>query len=296
MYAEIDANKRKTVLLIFLFSLIIIAIGWAFGYQTGATESGIILAAVIASGMSLIGYFHGDKVALAAAGAKKIVKHDAPELYRLVENLAITSGLPTPTIYLINDPSPNAFAAGRDPAHASIAVTAGLLTMLEKPELEGVIAHELSHIKNYDIRVMTIVVVLVGIIMLLSDWLMRSTFFRKNSNRDDNQATAVFLLIGIVLAIISPLLAELINLAVSRSREYLADASGALLTRYPDGLACALQKIADYDRPMRQANHATAHMFIANPFDPKVTKKFEHFFSTHPPIEERIAKLNKMTV
>lgn len=210
----------------------------------------------------------------------------------MVENLAITSGLQTPKVFVMNDPSPNAFATGRDPKHASIAVTTGLIQIMDDQELEGVLAHEFGHIKNYDIRVMMIVVVLVGIILLLSDWLMRSFFWKGRDN--DNRVGGVLILIGLALAILSPIFAELIKLAVSRSREYLADASGALLTRYPEGLARALEKIAALDRPMRRANHATAHMFFANPFDPRVAKKFESVFSTHPLIEDRIAKLREM--
>jgi heat shock protein HtpX len=291
MYSAITSNKRKTVLLVITFTALIVTLGWAFGEQTGDPGFGIIAAVVVATVMNLIGYYKGDAIALASSGAKRIEKRDAPELWNLVENLAIASGMPTPKIYVINDPSPNAFATGRDPEHASIAVTTGLAELLTKPELEGVIAHELSHIKNYDIRVMTIVVVLVGIVMLLSDWLLRSLFHR---DRDGGQAAMILAVIGIALAILSPILAELIKLAVSRQREYLADASGSLLTRHPQGLADALQKIARVDRPLQRANHATAHLFIANPFDPHVTKKFEHWFSTHPPIEERISRLRQM--
>lgn len=297
MYNEIARNKRKTWVLISLFAIVIISIGWAFGYQGGSPEGGIILATIVATVMTLIGYYKGDSVALAASGAKKIERREHPELYALVENLAITAGMQTPAIYVMNDPSPNAFATGRDPEHASIAVTTGLLSIMTKPELEGVLAHELSHIKNYDIRVMTIVVVLVGSIVLLSDIALRSFLFR--GRRDDRggggQAALILFIVAIILTILSPLIAELIKLAVSRSREYLADASGALLTRYPDGLASALEKIAQHDRPLQKANHATAHLFLANPFDPHVTKRFEKLFSTHPPIEERIAKLRNMT-
>jgi heat shock protein HtpX len=290
MYSQISSNKRKTWILISLFTLIILLLGWIFGLQVGDEQIGIIAAVIIASIMTLFGYYRGDSVALAISGAKEIKKQDSPELYRLVENLSIASGLSTPKVYIMQDPSLNAFATGRDPAHASVAVTTGLLQALDKQELEGVLAHELSHIKNYDIRVMTLVVVLVGVIILLSDWMIRSMFH--NSRDRDNKASGVLILIGLALAILSPLFAELIKLAVSRSREYLADASGALLTRYPEGLARALEKIAVRDQPMRKANHATAHLFLANPFDPHVTKKkFEQWFSTHPPIEERIKRL-----
>jgi heat shock protein HtpX len=292
MYSQITANKRKTWFLILIFTFVIVGLGWVIGEYTGTGNTGLIIAVMIATSMNLIGYFHGDKVALGTAGAKPIQKQDNPRLYRMVENLAITAGMQTPKIYVINDPAGNAFATGRDPAHASIAVTTGLMDMLDDQELQGVLAHELSHIKNYDIRVMTIVIVLVGVVLLLSDILLRSMFL---GGRDsDNKGGAILLVIGLVLAILSPLFAELIKLAVSRSREYLADADGALLTRYPEGLARALEKIAGQDRPLKRANHATAHLFLANPFDPHVTKKFEHLFSTHPPIEQRIAKLRSM--
>jgi len=294
MYSEIDSNKRKTIILIFLFTIIIVAIGWTFGQMYDAPDVGIILAVLVAVIMNLVGYYKGDAVALASSGAKAIEKSDSPELYNLVENLAITSGLPTPKIYIIDDPSPNAFATGRDPQHSSVAVTTGLLKVMNRQEMEGVLAHEMSHIGNYDIRIMTIVVVLVGTIMLLSDVMLRSMYFRGRGNKDNQQLQMILILVGLILAILSPILAQLIKLAVSRSREYLADASGALLTRYPDGLASALEKIAAYDRPMVKANHATAHLFLANPFDPKVEKKFELWFSTHPPIEERIKRLHNM--
>lgn len=267
--------------------------GWIFGTYYGDPYVGVIGAGIVATAMSLFGYFSGDKVALATAKAKPIRKQDHRELYTLVENLAITAGLPTPKVYIIHDPAANAFATGRDPEHASIAVTTGLLQILDKQELEGVIAHEMAHIKNYDIRIMTIVIVLVGIIILFSDIMIRPFLFRDRDS-GNSQAAIVMLVIGFALAILSPLIAELIKLAVSRSREYLADASGALLTRHPDGLARALEKIASQDRPMKGANHATAHLFFANPFDPHVTKKFERLFSTHPPITDRIARLRKM--
>lgn len=289
MYNDIAANRRKTWGLIVLFTIVLVAIGWAFGVIEGNAEAGILLAVIVSTIMSLVSYYAGDSVALASSGAHQIEKHDAPDLWNTVENLCIADGLPMPKVYLINDPSPNAFATGRDPQHASIAVTTGLLQLMEPVELEGVIAHELSHVKNLDIRVMTVVVVLVGAVVLLSDWLLRAGF-----RKQDRDVPPILALIGIVLAILSPLFAELIKLAVSRSREYLADASGALLTRYPEGLARALEKIAAYDRPLARANHATAHLFLANPFDPHVTAKFESMFSTHPPILERVKRLREM--
>lgn len=296
MYSQIAENKRKTWILISLFAAIIIALGWVFGMYLKNPSLGIIIATVVATIMTLIGYYRGDSVALAVSKAKKIEKRDLPQLYKMVENLAITDGLPTPDIYVINDPAANAFAAGRDPEHAIIAVTTGLIELMEPTELEGVLAHEMSHIRNYDIRVMTIVVVLVGTIMLLSDMLLRTFIYGRvgRRNNESNQLTIVLVVVGLILAILSPIFAEMIKLAVSRKREFLADASAALLTRYPEGLANALEKIAKQDQPLKNANHATAHLFLANPFDPHVTKKFESLFSTHPPINDRIAKLREM--
>lgn len=241
---------------------------------------------------ALISYYFSDKVALMASGAKAITKAEAPELYNIVENLCIANGQPVPAIYLMNDDSPNAFATGRDPEHASIAFTTGLLRILNKQELEGVAAHELSHVKNYDIRVMTIVVVLVGAVMLLSDILLRSSF-----GGNKKEGGMVLLVIGLILAILSPFLAEIIKLAISRQREYLADASGALLTRYPEGLASALQKISASSQPLKKANHATAHLFINSPFGAEGGKKaswFSKMFATHPPVEDRVARLLSM--
>ena len=293
LYEQISSNKYKTWFLISLFSVVIVLLGWAFGEWMGDIYTGIFIAVIVSVIMTLVGYFQGDAVALATSGAQLIEKSDNPELYRIVENLAITAGLPTPKIYVMQDIAINAFATGRDPQHASVAITTGALQALDKQELEGVIAHELSHVGNYDIRVMTIVVVLVGVILLLSDIMTRSIFFGRGNRDRNNDGAGVFLIIGIVLAILSPIFAQLIKLAVSRQREYLADACGCLLTRYPDGLIRALEKISLQDQPMAKANHATAHMFLANPFDPHVTKKFEQLFSTHPPIEERIARLKK---
>ncbi|MEK7614900.1 MAG: M48 family metallopeptidase [Patescibacteria group bacterium] len=294
MYSQITDNKRKTWILIFFFAVLILGLGWIFGAWYGEPNMGIILATIVATIMTLIGYYRGDTVALMTSGAKKANKQEFPELVRLVENLSITSGLPTPTIYVIADESPNAFATGRDPKHASVAVTSGLLKIMTKQELEGVLAHEISHIKNYDIRIMTVVVVLVGVVLLISDVMVRSLFGRDRDS--DSKGAGILFIVGLVLAILSPIFAQLIKLAVSRSREYLADASGAMLTRYPDGLASALEKIAQIDQPLKRANHATAHLFLANPFDPHVTKKFEQLFSTHPPIMDRIAKLRSQSI
>ncbi len=294
MYDQIAANKRKTWFLIILVAGIIIGLsalyGYIQGYDIGAT---IIVGAMIASLHAMISYFFADKVALMTSGAKQIKKQDAPELWNLVENLCIASGQPVPAIYIIQDDSPNAFATGRKPEKASIAYTTGILKILDKQELEGVTAHELSHIKNYDIRVMTIVVVLVGAIMLLADIMLRTMIFGGNRDRKGS-AAGILAIVGLVLAILSPLFAQLIQLAVSRSREYLADASGALLTRYPEGLAQALEKIALSAKPMQKASHATAHLFIANPYGRSRRAGLGNLFSTHPPIEERIKRLRNM--
>ncbi len=293
MYQQIDSNKRKTVILIMIFIVFVLFLGWLYGQLTDTGYFGLVIAIIISLIMGLFSYYGGDKLALATAGAKPITKQDNPYVYRLVENLCITAGLSLPKIYIINDPDINAFATGRDPQHASIAVTSGAIDKLENEELEGVLAHELSHIKNYDIRLMMVVIVLVGIIALLADLLMRNFLWGKG-DREKNQFSAILLVVGIVLAILSPLIAQIIQLAVSRKREYLADADGALLTRYPQGLANALEKIALTNKlPLKRANNATAHLYIANPFGQ--SKRFlSNLFSTHPPIEERIAKLRQM--
>ncbi len=295
MYNDIAANKRKTWLLIAAFCLLVIVPWGVYGALAGVdTSAQIIGATIFASLFSLFSYFVADKVALATNGAKQIEKKDAPELWNLVENLCIANGQPVPKIYIVDDPAPNAFATGRKPETASIAFTTGILRLLEKSELEGVIAHELSHIRNYDIRVMTVVVVLVGTVMLLADIFLRSTMFHGvGRSRDRNGNSAIVLaLIGVALSILTPLLAKIIQLAVSRSREYLADASGALLTRHPDGLASALEKIGAYGGKLQRANHATAHLFIANPFGSK--QQLAGLFATHPPIAERIKRLRAM--
>ena len=292
MYDQIAANKRKTWFLIILVAGLIIGLSALYSYIQGIDPASmIIVGTIIASVHALISYFLADKVALASSGAKAIKKQDSPELWRLVENLCIASGQPVPAIYIIQDESPNAFATGRDPEHASIAFTTGILNILDKQELEGVIAHELSHVKNYDIRVMTIVVVLVGAIMLLADIMLHTMHFGRRDERGNS--AAILAIVGLVLAILSPLFAQLLKLAISRNREYLADASGALLTRYPEGLAQALEKISLAARPMQKANHATAHLFIANPFGDR-RAFMAGLFSTHPPVLERVKRLRQM--
>jgi len=298
MYTEITANKRKTWLLLFLFTGLTIGLFLLLGASLGlGFYESLIGGTVFSFIYGMISYYLGDKATLATAGAKAISKRDHFELYTTVENLAITAGIPTPKIYLINDESPNAFATGRDPEHASVAITTGLLNKLSKQELQGVMAHEMSHVKNYDIRVMTIVVVLIGLIVLMSDILLRAGLYGRGGRDNKGQAAVIFLVVGLVAAILAPIIAQIIKLAVSRSREYLADSSGALLTRYPAGLASALEKIRDHGGKMRRANHATAHLYISSPFGSKVGGNvgfFNRLFATHPPINERIAKLRKM--
>ncbi len=290
MYNQIDSNKRKTRVLIMLFIAIILFIGWVFSDILGYGYGAMIMAFIISIGMTLMSYYKGDSIALRSAGAKAIAKGDNPYVYRMVENMAITAGIPTPKVYIINSPAMNAFATGRDPEHASVAVTTGIIEALENEELEGVIAHEISHIKNYDIRIMTIVVVLVGTIALLSDMFFRVRIF--GGSRDSKGGGNAWLaLVGLALMVLSPLIAEMIKLAISRKREYLADASGALLTRYPEGLARALEKISQSNVPLERASAATAHLFISNPFK---KKSITGFFSTHPPIEDRVNKLRGM--
>ncbi|MBT3690349.1 zinc metalloprotease HtpX [bacterium] len=294
MYNQIESNKRKTWFLMTIFLVFIVLIGYLWGAYYGFGLSGIAIAITLAIVLNLFSFFKGDKVALGISGAKKIKKEQNPYVFRMVENLSITAGLPMPKVYIIEDININAFATGRDPEKASIAVTTGAIEKLENEELEGVIAHELSHIKNYDIRLMMIVIICVGIITLLADFFIRAQFMfggKKNNSKGGN-AGAILMIVGIVLAILSPVFAKLIQLAVSRKREYLADASGILLTRYPEGLAGALEKIKS-NKPMKRANHATAHLYISNPFKIKKGKK-SGLFSTHPPIDERIAELSKM--
>lgn len=250
------------------------------------------LALVFAGLMSIGSYFYSDKLVLATTGARPAKKQEFPKFYRIVENLSIGSGITMPKTFVINDPSPNAFATGRDPKHAVVAATTGLLDMMSESELEGVIAHELSHIKNYDIRLAGVVAVLVGFVAILSDLFIRATFFKDS---DDNRGNAIFLVIAIILAILSPIAALLIQTAVSRKREFLADASGVLLTRYPEGLASALEKLKNDHTPPRSASNATAHLYIENPFDNKKVKNFfTGLFNTHPPLDERIKILRSM--
>lgn len=293
LYKQIEANKRKSFLLILIVLALVIGAVALYSYAVRGDFVLPVIAAVFAIPSALIGYYSGDKIALATNRAREVTKAQAGELHNIVENLAIASGAPKPKIYLISSPALNAFATGRDPEHASIAVTTGLLERLDRSELEGVLAHELAHVKNYDIRFATLVAIFVGFVVILSDLFTRSLFWgggmRSRDNRNGNQLGIILAVVGVILLIVAPIIAKLIQLAISRQREFLADSSGALLTRYPEGLAAALEKIAAGPE-LAGAGHATAHLFIANPFK---KKNFASLFATHPPIEERIRRLRE---
>ncbi|MDP3958327.1 MAG: zinc metalloprotease HtpX [bacterium] len=291
LYTHQDKNIRKTWLLMASFFVVVIGLGWYFSYALGNRYI-LYIAVAFSLIMNFVSYWYSDKIVLKMSGARPVSKQEDPELYNIVENLSITAGLPMPRLYMIDDMAPNAFATGRDKEHAVVAVTKGLRGLLDRSELEGVIAHELSHVGNRDILISTVVVVLVGFVTLLSDFFIRASYF---GGHRDNRASGIVALLGIVLALLSPLVATLIQLAVSRKREFLADASGALLTRYPEGLAAALEKIHAYRRPMARANNATAHLFIANPFGPS-GKRLSALFMTHPPVEERIKALRGIEI
>lgn len=293
MYDQIAANKRKSWILVVVFFGVILGIGYVWGLGNGDYATALVLAALIAIVMALTSYYQGDAIALRLARAYPITKEDNPYAWRLVENLCIAKGIAMPKVYLIPDPAINAFACGRDPEHASIAITEGSPQKLQNEELEGVIAHELSHITNYDIRLGTLVVILVGTVTILSHILLRTSAFT-GGRRRENEGGNVLMIIGFVLILLAPLIANLIKLAISRRREFLADASGALLTRYPEGLARALEKIQADGQPMQQVAESTAHLYISSPWGaaPKFLGKL---FSTHPPIEERIKLLREMS-
>ena len=295
IYTHAESNIRKTWMLIFGFLVFIIGLGWIFS-RIFQNPSILFFAVIFSLIMNILSFWHSDKIVLALNRAKEIKHQENPEIYHIVENLCITAGLPLPKIYLIPEEQINAFATGRDKNHAVIAVTKGALEKLDKTELEGVISHELSHVGNKDMLLMTMVVVLVGFVSIASDWFLRSMWWgglRRRNTDEGGQAGSILALIGIVLAILSPFIALLIQLAISRKREFLADASSALLTRYPEGLAQALAKIAADNTPMKSASTATAHLYIANPFR---GKRFLTLFMTHPPIEERIKALKEMEV
>ncbi|HUW21955.1 MAG TPA: M48 family metallopeptidase [Candidatus Bathyarchaeia archaeon] len=294
VYEQIDANKRKSALIIALFvgflTLTIYVFSRAYGYGLSVVGWALLLTGL----SSLVGYYQGDRIILALSQAQPASREKNFQFFTVTENLAMAAQIPMPKLYLIEDTAMNAFATGRDPQHASICATSGLIKRLDRTELEGVIAHELAHIKNFDIRLMSIVTVLVGLVTLLADWLLRSSHWQGGERRKSKGG--LLLLIGLFLAFLSPLIAKLIQLAISRSREYLADASGVMLTRFPDGLARALEKISSDKEPLEAANKATAHLYIANPLKNRHDQIgwFASFFNTHPPIGERIKKLKEM--
>ena len=294
LYAQRASNIRRTWALVTGFLVVVIAVGYAVSWYYDNTSI-LYIAIIIAVATNFYAYWASDKLVLSLNHARPATREEFFDFYTVTENLAITAGLPKPRLYVIDDPAPNAFATGRDEAHAVVCATTGLLARMTRPELEGVIAHELSHIQNRDMLLMTIAVVLAGFVALIANIFLRMSFFG-GGRRDDN-GNALVMILAVVGIVLAPLAAKLIQLAVSRRREYLADASGALLTRYPEGLASALTKIGAYAAPMRSANLATAHLFIGDPFGPKASKvggtsgRIEQLFSTHPPIEDRIHKL-----
>ena len=292
MYSAIAANKRNTVFIIGGFVLLLGGLSYWWGQVSGNGSSAVMIIGFVLL-YTLFQYFMAGSLAVAMSGAIQIEKRDNPRLWNVVENLAITEGMPMPKVYIIDDPAPNAFATGRDPKHAIVAATTGLLAIMDDKELEGVMAHEMSHVKNYDIRVTTIVFGLVSAVGVLADFAIRMAFFSggRRDDREGGNAGAILLVIGIIASIIAWLIGPLISAAVSRQREYLADASGAEITRYPDGLASALEKLGQYGRPMRRASASMAHMYIADPVKPGLV---ERLFSTHPPLPDRIARLKKI--
>lgn len=295
MYSQIESNKRKSVFLIVIFTIFLIVLGYVYSILSGDSSYAMVWFAIIISLISTaISYYKGDKIALWSAGAKPIEHNDNKYVYHLVENLCITSGMPIPMIYIIEETAINAFATGRKPELATIAVTRGAIDKLTNEELEGVIAHELSHIKNYDIRFMTLVAVMVGAVSIMANIFWRIRWIgggKRDNNNGGGQMGMVLLVIGIAMAILSPIIAEMIKMAISRKREYLADAGGSLLTRYPEGLANALEKIKNESEGIAHPNRAIAHLYFSNPFR---NHNFPNLFSSHPPIDERIKKLREM--
>lgn len=290
MYSQIAANKRKTVYIMLFFVALISGLSYLFSAYFGGNHA-VFYGGLIGSLIyALITYFAGGRMSLAVNGAREIQKSDDPRLWRIVENLSITDGLPMPKVYIMDDPAPNAFATGRDPKHSAVCVTTGLLEIMNDTELEGVLAHELGHVKNYDIRVSMIAFALTAVISLLADILLNLSFFRNNDD-NNNGGNALFFGLGLIAAIVAPIVATLIQLAISRQREYLADATGALTTRYPEGLASALEKIGQVGSATKRQNTSTAHLFFASPLR---GHSLAGIFSTHPPIAERIARLRSM--
>ena len=290
MYSAIAKNKRNTVFIMLFFVVLVGGLGMLAQLTYGA-EGDYSIAIMVVIGAVLFAifqYFMASREALSMAGAVPIEKSDDPRLYRIVENLSITTGTPMPKIYIVNDPAPNAFATGRDPQHAVVAATTGLLEIMDDAELEGIMAHELGHVRNYDIRVSMVVYGLVVAVGILSDLLLRMAFF---GGRRNNNGSPVVMVFGLVAMIVAPIVATLVQLAISRQREYLADATGALTTRHPDALASALQKLSEYGRPMRRQNSSMAHLWIS---DPMKTGAVGRMFATHPPIADRIERLTRM--
>jgi heat shock protein HtpX len=301
VYEQISANKRKSVLLILGAVILLGAVGYALGYIWQAGPAGAVIALIVAAVMSIGSYRYGDRIVLASARAKEVTPEEEPRLHNIVEGLAIAAGVPKPRVYVVPEQAPNAFATGRDPAHSSVAVTRGLLDMMNRVELEGVVAHELSHVVDRDILLGTIVATLVGAVVLLSEFFMRSWWWggfrgRRGNDSGGGGAEALIFAIGFVLVILAPIAGQIIKMAVSREREYLADAQGAMLTRYPPGLASALRKIQAAPHAMRSANNATAHLWLEQPsrVPGEGTSSLERLFSTHPPIAERIRRLEEM--
>lgn len=289
LYTHKEQNIAKTWVLMAFFLGIVVAIGWAASWYFNDPAM-LVFAFIFALVINIGSYWYSDKVVVAMSGAKPADEKEYEDLHTIVENLAITAGLPKPKVYIINDPAPNAFATGRDAEHAVVAVTTGLLSILDKNELEGVIAHELSHIGNRDMLVSTVAVVLVGFISIVADFFLRASLF--GGNRDNGRGNPIVAIVAVVLIILAPIIATLLQLAISRKREFLADASGALLTRYPEALASALKKISGYPAPLKRASSATAHLYISNPFGPGAARSaVMRLFSTHPPVEERIVAL-----
>lgn len=298
IYQNISSNKRDTVIVMVLFVAMISALSWFIGeYFTEAGGMSVLGTALVISGISgFVSYYNSDKMVLGISGAKEVKYEDAPEVHNLVDNMAIASGIPKPKVYIIKDSSMNAFATGRDPEHGVICLTTGIIQRLEKRELEGVIAHEMSHIGNFDTRLMSIVSILVGGLSLIADWFTRGTFFKRSKRSDNDNSTGglVILLLGTLFIVISPLIATLIKLAISRKREFLADSTAALITRYPKGLANALRKISQDTDVLEAANSATAHLYISDPVRGNLGNTVSSFFDTHPPIAERIRRLEAM--
>ena len=292
---EVAANQWKSYLLVFFMMMLLAAVGYFFGRLTGLGYLGLPLGLGLALVSAWASYYYSDRIVLAMSGARPASKEDYPHLYNAVEGLALAAGRPVPRLYVIDDSAPNAFATGRDPAHGVVCVTTGLLDKMNRLQLEGVVAHEMSHIKNLDTRLQVLVAVLVGTTVLLSDWILRSMFYGRRGRRErvrGGQGMAILLVVGLVLALLAPLIAQLLRLAISRRREYLADASAALLTRYPEGLAGALEKLAADTEPLEAANRATAHLYIVNPL--KGESRWQSLFDTHPPIADRVRRLRSM--